>query len=324
MKKAIVLATLLSTSGAMAQTPNSELSFGDINYFFKAQEFNVRADVLLDRTETHIDNQTSKSVTESDGYLIDTQYTYGLMDNLNLVLGLKYQWDYEFNTEPVTDNARYSEDGLKSPALGLNYRMLNQKQDGINWDFGVIGRFSLIDAERGSFGGSNSQDGNAASGHHSIEANTSVGLKWNEANEFRLTGGVIHHFDGEYTKNSTTASNDVDYDTASYQDLFFRASYQYRPVYEFMLSVGTLITMYGEQEDEQTNQALNDTLTYDSHVDGLFEFTAKYYFHQRAILRLVYTQGMLSDIDVDRKLAADQTFNRRRSQAFGFGLDLLF
>lgn len=321
MKKAIVLATLVAASGAIAQTPNSDLSFGDINYFFKSREFNVRADVLLDRKETHIDSQTSKLAFESEGYLIDTQYTYGLMDNLNLVLGLAYQMSYEFNTEPVSANPRYDESGLRNPALGLNYRFLNQKNNGVNWDFGVVGRFALMDAERGSFG-TTSQDGNAATGHHSIEANTSLGLKWNEANEFRLTGGIVHHFDGEYTENKTTG--DIEYDTASYQDLYFRAAYQYRPVYEFMMSVGTLVTMNGEREDEQTNQALNDTLTYDSEVDGLFEFRAKYYFHESMILRFTYTQGILNDIEVDRRLAADQTYNRRRSQAFGFGLDVLF
>jgi hypothetical protein len=324
MKKAIVLATLVAATGAIAQTPNSELSFGDLNYFFKAQQFNVRADFLLDRTETHIDSQSSKLTTEGEGYLIDTQYNYGLMDNLNLSLGLTYQLNYRFNTEPVAANQRYNEDGLRNPALGLNYRFLNQKENGVNWDFGVVGRFALMDAERGNYGGSTSADGNAASGHHSIEASTSLGLKWNEANEFRLVGGVIHHFDGEYTSNSTDATSDVDYDTAAYQDVFFKAAYQYRPVYEFMMSFGTTITMYGEREDEQTNQALNDTLTYDSHVDGSFEYTAKYYFHEKAILRFNYIQGILKDIAVDRRLAADQTFNRRRSQTFGFGLDLLF
>lgn len=323
MKKAIALATLMSVSVAQAQS-SSELTFGDINYLFKSGEFNILADALLERREYKNDfTGLAKQTVESEGYVFDTRFTYGLMDNLNLFVGLEYQWDYEFNTEPRVNNANYTEDGLRNPEIGAIYRVMNQKDGGMNWDVGVVGRLSLMDAERGTFAGADSEDGNAATGNHALEVNTSIGKKWNEANEWRLTAGVIHNFDGETTFNS--ASGDVEVDTSSVQDFYARAAYQYRPVNEFMMAVALQVTQVGEREEEETNQgSTNETIDIDAHVDARLEYVAKYLITEDLMARFVYNHGILANYNVDGDQGTEYEVTRRREQSFGLGVDYRF
>lgn len=321
MKKVIALATLMSVSFAQAQS-NKDVSFGDLNYLFKSGEFNILADISLDRSEwKDAPAVGAKTTSESEGYVVETRFTYGLADKLNVFLGLDYAWQFEFNTEPRSANKNYYEDGLRNPELGAVYRLLDQKDSGFNWDIGVSGKFALMDAERGSFGGGDSKDGNASVGNHSLDLNTSIGNKWNEANEWRLSAGVIHNFAGEYTEN--TSAGDVDYDTEAVQDYYFRAAYQYRPVYEFMMAFAVQGTMVGEREEESTNQPVKTTTEFDSHFNLKFDFTAKYLILENFMARFNYAQSRLDDISVTSG-NVESDINRRRHHSFGLGIDYLF
>lgn len=318
MKKVIALATLMTSVFVQAQS-SSDLSFGDLNYFFKKGEFNLSADINLERNEFSTRFGGFKTTTESEAFAMSTRGTFALADNLHAFVGMTYLHEYNFNSEPTVARDDYSQDGLANPVIGANYRLMNQRQSAYNWDVGILARLSLMDEERGSAAGSSSKNGNAATGNHSVEANTSMGRKWNEANEWRLTTGAQYNMDGENTVNGVP---DVKSDTDSSFDVFLRAAYQYRPVNEFMMALTAQATKVGEREQETTNQTPRTTSTSESHINYDFTFTAKYLITENFIGRFNYGQSRLADIDVDSTV--DRKINRRRGQFYGLGVDFLF
>lgn len=303
MKKLIVVAAAVLATSAQA---SSGLDFGDLNYFVKSGQFNLTSNMNVLDAETT--DETSGKDFEKRGFIFDNRFGYGLADNLNAFVGLDYALKYEtqINGSSDSDNS-----GLSNPYAGVNYRLMNQSDSSFNLDFGAVGRFSVMDAEVGTFG----KDGNYNRGNHSLEVNSSIGYKWNEANEWRLTAAIVHNFDGEY--EDTNAKKDVDSDAS--QDISLTAAYQYRPVQEFMMAVALQATQVGEVDSEDDSNKYTD----DSHLDLLFTFTAKYLITETFIAKFNYGESRLAEYDRSQNGTDSEQKNRFMSY-FGLGVDWLF
>jgi hypothetical protein len=329
MKIVIALATLMTAAQVFAQTSSSDLSFGDVNYFLKTGQFDFILDSTYERKSFQNANYNPgqpKDSYHARGFINDMKLGFGLSSNINLFLASSYRLNYK--TSPITGGTSSSsgvtEDGFTNPQLGGTWRVVNQNDTGINWDIGVVGTFKIQDAEKGSL--TAKSDGNAWAGNNSLEVNTSLGKKWNEANEWRLTLGAIQSFDGEYTnKKAGTAGADVDVDTDGSTDWYARALYQYRPVYEFMLTVGVQANLAGEKVEREKNDTVNETRTAETHLDYDFIFNARYMIQENVIIRFNSRQSRLANYDIDNSQAnANFTVNRRRQLDFGLGVDYLF
>ena len=305
MKKLIVVAAILATSAQAS----SGLDFGDLNYFIKSGQFNLTSNLNVIQTE--VTNESSGVDFETNGYVVDNRFGYGLADNLNAFVGLDYAFNYETETSGSSDA---DNGGLSNPYAGVNYRLMNQKDSAFNLDFGAVARLQIIDAEVGTFG----DDGTFNRGNHALELNSSIGRKWNEANEWRVTAALIHNFDGEFEANSGT-STDVETDAS--QDLSLTAAYQYRPVQEFMMGVAVQATQIGEVDSE--NKDTNAKITDDSHLDFNFTFTAKYLITDTFIAKFNYGQSRLSEYDRSTN-GTDSEQKDRFAHYYGFGIDWLF
>lgn len=309
MKKIIALTAILATSSAFA---TENLEFGDLNYFIKQGQFNVAANAIFSSNQNTVDS----TKTETEGYTFETDYGFGILDNLNAYVGVDYDLNMRVAQE-TTNDSKYTQDGLRNPSAGLNYRLINQKDAAVNLDFGVIGRFNVQDAERGTASGANTKDGNAADGRTNYEVNAAVGRKWNEANEWRLSGGVVHHMDGEYDQLSLSGSK-TKVESDSSQDFYLRAAYQYRPVQEFMMA----LTFTGTQVGEVDGKA-NGKYTTDAHQSYDFLFNAKYLVTETFIVKFSLNKGL--NPAYDRKVAnGEQEIKRIRSSYYGLGVDFLF
>jgi hypothetical protein len=309
MRKLIAVAAVLAFSSAHAA---EELKFGDVNYFLKQGEKNVTAD--LSQTFYKQNAGGDKSVTRA--YQLDTTLAYAFSDQLNAFVGLSYAYDRTtidktFGGPAGPQEDRFYSDGLANPALGVNYRLQNQNSSMYNVDLGAVACINIEDAETGSF---DSNDGNFADPNHSIELNARMGRKWNEANEWQLAVGGIYNLDGESTEKTNAGSTDVDED-ASY-DLFLRATYQYRPVNEFMVLLSAQATQVGER-DVKPEGAAKDTI--DSHTNLDFKFTAKYLINDGFIGKFNWGVSRLAELESD-----SGDVDNRLQNFFGVGVDFLF
>lgn len=304
MRKMIVAAAVLAVTSAHAA---EELKFGDLNYFFKGGQVNASVDF----SSTYEKQKVVSTMEETRGYVIDTQLTYGVSDQLNVFLGLDYAYDLETEIGGQPD---INSDGLANPELGAIYRLMNQSSTSYNVDIGAVARINLMDAEEGT---ATDEDGNYADGRSALEVLARIGRKWNEANEWQLAGGVVYHNDGESTELSSP-ENDSEIDSS--MDLYLRASYQYRPVNEIMFLVSAQATQVGEVESEDDT---NTKTTLDSHMDIDFRFTTKYLVTDTTIVKFNYGMSRNADFDVKAGATSDEVSNRREN-FFGLGVDFLF
>ncbi len=320
MKKIIAVAALMAVTAANAQ----DLSFGDVNYFLKQGQLNFLADVNHRTQQFTTDITATNTVTSrTEGNFVFGQLGYGLSDRLNLTAGVEYAFNVKVDDTYVgagvtnPNPSSITQDGLANPQLGVNYRFLSQTDERYNWDFGALASIRIEDAETGSSNPTSTDvsNGNASNGRSSIEINTRFGRKWNEANEWQLAAGLIHNLDGEYTIVSSGGDTKLDVDAS--QDFFLRATYQYRPVHEFMMSLMLQATQFGSYETQ--NQANATDASTDSRLDLQSMFTAKYLVTSNFIVKFRYGLGHLPDFD-----QTDLELRKRRSKVMGIGIDWLF
>src|SRR5690606_31038317 len=96
------------------------------------------------------------------GVILSTQLAYAFTDQFNAFVGLEYAYDREFENKTDAKTTDYTSDGLANPALGVNYRLLNQNDSRYNLDLGAVARINIEDAEDGDAVPGNSKDGNFA------------------------------------------------------------------------------------------------------------------------------------------------------------------
>ena len=301
MKKFLALAALISVGSVHAE----ELKFGDLNYFLKAGQFNLGADVIVNNEAARL-NETTK--TEVNAFFVNTHYAYALSDVFNVTLGVNYLHDGEtkFGTLTSTDTA-----GLQNPTLGLNYRVLQQNNSGVNFDLGAVASVKLMDREADDNG--NMIDpvlSNYFEPRNSLDLTARVGKKWNEANEFYLLGGANYHAEGEYDDvngSETELDSSIDFKLGGF--------YQYRPVNEFMMTLGLTGVRYSEY-DREVGPA---TIESEDHIDYQFSFNAKYLITDKVIAKFIFTQDRREDYD----LGATK-IDRRNGAQYGLGFDILF
>lgn len=298
MKKAILVAAALVASAAQA---SSSLEFGDLNYFLKANQFNLRSDFSV--VDSEVDPETSARV-ETSGYVLENRFGYGIADNLNAFVGLDFAFMYENKLKGASDS---DGGGLSNPYIGATYRLMNQENSAFNLDLGVLGRIRLMDAEVGL----GNEDGTFNRGNHSLEANVAIGRKWNEANEWRVTASAIQNFEGEFEDKN----RNEDVTTTASTDFSLTAAYQYRPVQEFMMAVSAQALRVGESDFEYDAGDATD----DAHLDFNFRFTAKYLITEKFIAKFNYGQSRLEEYD-----RGDVEQKERQSLYYGFGIDWLF
>lgn len=310
MKKFLAVAAILAVTSVQAD----EAKFGDLNYFFKQGQFNLASDLNLNREESRVDGDD----TEIEGYVSATKITFGVMNNFNLFVGLNYLYDFE--TDPSTGGTSTVR-GLQNPVVGGSFRLLNQADGGFNFDIGATADLNLMDYEVAEAG---DESGNTVDPHlsqygdprSSLMLNARLGKKWNEANEVYLVSSLTYSKDGEYEDKGL----DEDVDLDSSMDLSLGGFYQYRPVHEFMMTVGLTGTRVGEVEGE----VANTDFTVTDHIDYKFSFVAKYLITESFIAKFNFSQDRRSDFDVEFDGAADNEYERRKGNQFGFGVDLLF
>jgi hypothetical protein len=310
MKKFIALFAIATSGHVFAST---DLEFGDLNYILKQGQVNVLANAI------HSSYQVKQDSTklETEGYTFQTAYGYGIMDNLNLYLGLDYNWDMKTANE-TTNDSKWSQDGLKNPTLTLNYRLLNQQEAAVNVDFGFTGAFALQDQEIGAASGASTKDGNASDGRSAFTLSGAVGRKWNEANEWRLSAGLVHRADGE-RDDLVVGGDKENVDVDSSQDFFVRAAYQYRPVQEFMMVLSLTGTRIGEVDEKSDGVKTN----YEDHNVYDFGFDVKYLVTDTFIVKYISSYGNNPDYDV--KTGGTKTeFKNIRQSLYALGVDFLF
>lgn len=309
MKKFLAVAAILAVTSANAE----ELKFGDLNYFLKQGQFNVAADFIVNN-ETARQNEAED--VDVDNYFLNTNFGYALTDSFNLTFGL----DAVLMGETEIDDGESADTmGLQNPKFGANFRLLNQKDSGLNLDFGAVAKVKLIDREVAT---GNDDDGNMlnpalsnyAEPRNTLALTARLGKKWNEANEFYLVAGADYHMDGEYELLGNEDDADVDFDSSI--DYKLGGFYQYRPVYEFMMTFGLTATRVSDADVEVDN---ND-FTFEEHMDYQFSFDAKYLVSEAIIAKFIFKHDKRDDIDID----GGEDLDKRRSVQYGFGVDFLF
>jgi hypothetical protein len=305
-----VVAVLAATTVSAA-----EVKFGDLNYFLTQGRSQVSFDTKWDTTEVTQKNNPGQTTTETEGPIAHAKYAFAMSDTLNIFVGANYVYENDVKTE---GGNTFQKDGLQNPALGINLRAMNQASGGFNLDFGAVAKVSISDEEVGSSAGGHNKRGNASE-RSSLELNARLGNKWDEANEFYTVAGLIYNQSGERTlKNGAGTDQDQDLD-ASY-DLFLGAFYQYRPVNEFMLTLGAEAKRIGSVEGDSSGT----NFEYSDFMDYKFSFAAKYLITENFIARFDYAGGLLGDYKNDISGAADQKFENRRYLSMGLGVDFLF
>ena len=307
MKKVIAVAVALMASSVQA---SSGLDFGDLNFFQKSGQFNLTSNVSVSNSE--FTDEGSGNKFEKNGYIFDNRLGYGLADNFNVFVGLDYA--LQNKTElPGTD--RSENNGISNPRIGANYRLMNQSDSAVNLDFGVVGTIRIQDAEEGIAG----EDGNFNRGNHSLQLNSSIGRKWNEANEWRLTAAVTQQFAGESELKAPAGNSDLETDAST--DMSLTAAYQYRPVQEFMLAVALQGVRVGEVDSK--NKSASTDSTADAHMDYNFTFSAKYLITETFIAKFNYGISRLAEYDVETS-GTDSEQKDRHANFYGWGIDWLF
>lgn len=316
MKKIFALVAILAFGSANA----SELKFGDLNYFLKQGQMNVKADFIANNETSRYDKGDS---TEIDSYLLNTKFAYAINDSLNVHLGLDFLFDGESEDSRVILNGEgkpevqtdASEDsmGLQNPKIGADFRLLSQKNAPFNLDFGAVATFKLTERKVGTA----DKEGNminplftTAEPRSGLDLNARIGKKVDEANEYYFLAGVNYHLDGEY-KQLQGSKVDVDSST----DLRLAGFYQYRPVNEFMMTLGLTATRVGETDFGNT--------TATSHMDYQFSFDAKYLITESVIAKFSFTKDKRDDFELETN-SGDDDIDKRNSLQYGLGIDYLF
>lgn len=304
MKKLIsVLAIMVATSAGA-----EELSFGDVNYFLKTNQFNP--EVGFDVTYQKNRNNGNDALTR--GQLITSKYGYGVTDTFNLVLGVDYSARNYTQLNGTTD---YKSKGFANPSLAANYRLFNQNQSRYNIDFGAVVRVGVEDAVQGG----SKKNGNFANGRDSLELNARMGRKWNEANEWQLAVGAIYNNDGESKAQTALGKNDIEEDAST--DFYIRGTYQYRPVKEFMMLVSAQANQVGDFTSKPKVGGVKSES--DAHYDFDFNFSAKYLVLYNLIAKFNY--GMSRNSDISRKVGGTSSdIERRRENVMGLSVEYLF
>lgn len=308
MKKQITnyfLLALLVSFSVHARTKKvadeKSLLWGDLNYFLKTSQHMVSFDV---NNKIHKETADGSDTLQTRGYINQLQYAFGIWDHLNVDLAIDYAFRNEVENKS-TSAKTYERSGFSNPSLSAQYRLFNQNNFLVNWDLGLSTKINLEESSLGRPG----RDGNFANGRSSVEFNTSVGKKWNIANEWRMTVGAVYFNDGE---EKSTSSIDVD----SSLDLFLRGSYQYRPVHEFMMELNLDVRQVGEVTRSQN-------VVDESHLDLDFLFNAKYLVTHRLIAHFRY--GISHNANFDRTVNNVATeIKKRREGFYGIGVDFLF
>ena len=312
MKKIFALAAILAFGSAHAE----ELKFGDLNYFLKQGQMNIKADFVSNNETSRYNKGDS---TEIDSYLLNTKIAYAINDSLNVHLGLDFLFDGQAEDSRVGLNGDgdrvtktdASEDsmGLQNPKIGADFRLLNQSSAAFNLDFGAVATFKLTERKVGT----SEKEGNminpiftTADPRSGLDLNARLGKKVNEANEYYFLAGVNYHLDGEY-KQLQGSKVDVD----SSVDFRLAGFYQYRPVNEFMMTLGLTAIRVGETD------VGNSTAT--SHMDYQFLFDAKYLITDSVIAKFSFTKDKRDDFDF-----GDADIDKRNSLQYGIGIDYLF
>ncbi len=312
MRKMIAVVAVLALTSAHAA---EELKFGDVNFFIKQGQINLNADV----NSAYSKNTINGTTLVTRGVITNTTAAYALSDKLNAFVGLSYAYSNKTKDLTTSSNTNFTSDGLANPTFGVNYRLFNQNEALYNFDLGAVARVGIMDAKTGDSSGRNSNNGNFASGRDSLELNARMGRKWNEANEWQLAGGVVYHNQGNSTEKLTTGADQKLIEKSSY-DGFLRATYQYRPVNEFMMLVSLQATQVGEAT---SNIKGGGKVKSDSHLDFDFNYTAKYLITDNFIAKFNYDLGRNSDIK--RKVSGTSSdIEKRRENSFGLGVDFLF
>lgn len=313
MRKILAAAALLAVTTAHSA---EELKFGDLNYFLKQGQFNVAADATSTFDKESVEGGNTM---ETRGNTFDTRFAYGINDKMNVFVGLAYAYDREVENLTTTGDSAYSQDGLANPAIGFNFRLKDQSSSDFNLDFGAVARINVQDAQSGSAEGSNTKDGNFANGRSSLELNTRLGKKWNEANEWQFSAGVIYNHDGEYTSKSVDGNEDVELDKSF--DIYAKIAYQYRPVETFMMGLSLQAIRIGDLDGEFKKSKVDTEQ--DAHIDFDLRFEAKYLITDNFIANFHYGYGRNSNYDAK---VAGQSFEikSRRENYFGLGVDFLF
>src|SRR4051812_33203025 len=102
MKKVIALATLMTAAQVFAQTTASDLSFGDVNYFLKAGQFDLLLDSTYERKSFQNANYNPgqpKNSFHARGFINDLKLGFGLSSSINLFLATSYRLNYK--TSPI-------------------------------------------------------------------------------------------------------------------------------------------------------------------------------------------------------------------------------
>lgn len=306
-----VVAVLTATTVSAA-----EVKFGDLNYFLTQGRVLVNFDTQWETTEVTQKNNPGQTTTETEGPIAHAKFAFALSDSMNVFVGANYTYQNDVKTE---GGNRFQKDGLQNPAVGMNLRVMNQANAGFNLDLGAVAKVGISDETVGSSTGGHNKMGNASE-RSSLELNARLGNKWDEANEFYTIAGFIYNQSGERTlKNGTGADQDLDLD-ASY-DFYVGAFYQYRPVNEFMMTLGLDAKRVGSVEGDSSGT----NFEYADHINSNWGFTAKYLITENFIARVNYG-GNLKYTDYKNKIdgAADQKFENRRFMTMGLGVDFLF
>ena len=311
MKKILAVgAVTLAVTSAHA----NNVKFGDLNYFLKQGQINIKSDLDLSREETRQDGVR----TEVEGYVSRNRFAFVLMDNIPGFVGFNYL--YEMDTQ-TTGVATSENNGLQNPILGVDLRVLNQTTSGLNLDVGAVVDYNLMDSEVAA---PNKDNGNQPSASLSecgdprspIGVNARIGNKWNEANEWYALAAAMYHLSGEQRK----MDDDSDLELDASLDLKLGAFYQYRPVNEFMMTLGLTATRFGATEGESGGVDLET----ESFIDYHFTFNAKYLITESFIAKFNYSQDRRGEYDLERKGQGDSEITRRRGNSFGVGIDWLF
>jgi hypothetical protein len=295
-----------------------ELKFGDVNYFLKSGEKNASLDVL----STYEKQKQSGEFTETRGVLVDTKLGYGIADNLNVYLGLNYAYDKETENKTTTTDGSYNSDGLSNPSVAVNYRLLNQNESRYNFDLGAVANLVVMDQEVGSATGQDVEDGNNADGQNSLELNARIGRKFNEANEWQLAGGLVYHLAGDFKQLGTGSDSDNDVEKDAFYMAFVRATYQYRPVNEFMMLLSAEYNRFGDQDGKVKSSPASD-IKQDPYQDIHLVFQAKYLILDNLIVKFTFREDRLEDQSLTVG-GVNADVKRRRSNRFALGVDYLF
>lgn len=315
MRKMIALIAVLAATSLQAA---EQLKFGDVNFFPKAGQINL----ALDLGSTYEKQRASSESLETRGYLAETRFQYSLSDTMNFGLLLDYAYDRETENRTVASDGNWNSDGLANPGFYINHRYMSQNTGSINFDVGAVARLNIEDAERGDATGQDTADGNFANGRNSVELNTRVGRKFDEANEWQVAVGGVYNLKGELEQLGTGATADRTLDQEDSIDLFARFTYQYRPVNEFMMLLSAQATRFGQVDGELKSSPSQDTKTED-HIDMDFRFTAKYLVTDSTIVKFNY--GMGNNRTIDQTVGTNDTsIKNRREDFYGLGVEFLF